>query len=102
MQLEDQLLQAMGLDGLEGEARQKAIEDILYTLNMRVGDRVADILTDEQFDKFEALTNGDPSREELEQWMEQNVPNYKQVIEEEAQKMKAEADDVVNRVMGIS
>lgn len=98
-QVDDQFLSAMGLDGLEGEAKQKALDDILYTLNMRVGERVSEILNEDQLDEFEKLSD-DADEAQLAQWLEQNVPTYKQIIEEEAQKMKDQTDEIDRMVFG--
>lgn len=99
MQVDDQFLQAMGLDGLEGEEKAKALDDVLYTLNMRVGKRVAEILNEEQAAQFEKLSDS-VSNEEISKWLEDNVPNHAQIVEEEAQKMKNEVQATVNQVMG--
>ncbi|HLA49449.1 MAG TPA: DUF5663 domain-containing protein [Candidatus Saccharimonadales bacterium] len=98
MQVDDQFLQAMGLDGLENDEKAAALDDILYTLNMRVGKRVAEILNDKQAAQFEAFSD-DTSNEEIAKWLKENVPNYDQIVEEEAQKMKAEVQATVKQVM---
>ncbi len=87
---DDKFLQAMGLEGLQGEEKRAALEDILYVLDARVTDRMAELLTEQQaaeFDKFDENTDN----EEIAKWLEQNVPNRPQIIEEEAQKMRDEA-----------
>lgn len=101
MQVDDQFLKEMGLGGLQGEEKQKALENILYTLNMRVGAHVSELLNEAQLDKFEQLTSKeDVGQEGLGHWLEYNVPNYKQMVEEELQKMKNEASEMVEKVMG--
>jgi dsDNA-binding SOS-regulon protein len=100
MQVDDQFLNDMGLAGLQGEQRQKALEDILYNLDMRVADRISETLTEAQVTKFEELTAGEPNEEALSQWLAQNVPNYQQLIGEEAEKMRSEAQSTVDRIMG--
>ncbi len=99
-QVDDQFLNDMGLAGLEGEQRQKALEDILYTLDMKVAERVSESLSEEQVIKFEELTEGEPNEEALSQWLAQNVPNYQQLIGEEAEKMRSDASSAVDRIMG--
>ncbi len=99
MPVDDQFLAAMGLDGLEGQEKQKALRDILYTLNIRVGQRVAESLSEEQAAEFENLSN-DVSAEEIGAWLQKNVPNYAQIVEEEAEAMRTEVQGAVKRVMG--
>lgn len=99
-QVDDQFLAAMGLTGLEGEEKQKALEDILYTLNINVGKRVAEDLSEEQTDEFDHLTDGeDVDEQALADWLKTNVPNYEQLINEEAEKMRQQATDIAQRVM---
>lgn len=96
--VDDQFLTAMGLDGLEGEEKQAALNDILTTLNLQIGMRVADILTDEQAQRFEQLSD-DSTPEQIAAWLRQNIPNYDQIAEEEAQKLRGDVQATVNRVM---
>lgn len=101
-QVDDQFLSAMGLDGLKGDRKQKALDNILFTLNANVGQRVAEVLNEEQLDEFDRLTVDEEAvnQDTLTSWLDQNVPNYKQIIEEEAQKMKDNAAEMQQRVMG--
>lgn len=100
---DDQFLTAMGLDSLQGEAKDKALEDILLTLNMRVVSRVLDSLGEDQQKQFEELSSKeDLSNEELSAWIQQNVPNFGDIVNEEAEKMKQENQDILKEVMGES
>jgi len=101
MQVDDQFLQAMGLDGLEGEQKQKALDDILFILDARVADRVAAVITPEQaaeFDKFDDNT----ADSEIAQWLDKNIPNRAQIIEEEAAKMRDEAQAIVKQAGAVA
>jgi len=100
-QVDDEFLKAIGLTGLSEEEKEKALDDILFTLNMNVANRVADSLSDEQMDELEKLTENDKmTDDELAAWLSKNVPNYSQLIEEEAQKMKDFSNGLVDQVMG--
>jgi hypothetical protein len=95
---DDKFLQAMGLAGLDGDAKEQALQNILYTLNMRVGERTADRLTEEQATEFEQFDENTPN-EEIIAWLDKNVPNRMQLIESEAQHMHAKAQADVARAM---
>jgi hypothetical protein len=99
MQVDDQFLSAMGLNGLNEEQKQQALDSILYTLNMNVAKRAAELLNEEQLKEFDGLTDGDGNEQELAQWLEKNIPNYQQIVGEEAQKIKDQNDAIVNKVM---
>lgn len=98
MQVDDQLLKAMGLIGLPDDQKQKALENILYVINMRVAQRVADTLSEQQLDEFEKL-NENSSEEEISKWLADNVPNYLQIVEEEAQSLRDRAHETVDRII---
>jgi len=89
-QVDDQFLVAMGLDGLSEEEKQESLAVILKTLDMNVAQRVSDQLTEEQLAQFDDLLDKE-DEEAITKWLSENVHNYQQIIEEEAQKMKDEA-----------
>jgi hypothetical protein len=89
----------MGLGGLEGVAKREALDDILYTLNLNVGRRMIDQMTDEQQDEFERLSRPGADVEKLMYWIALNVPNHADLIEEEATKMRDEADSFADAGM---
>lgn len=95
IEVDDQLLEAMGLKGLEGEEKDRALTAILSTLNLKVGKRLAETLDENQLDQFEQLED-----DALSEWLAQNVPNFSEIIEEEAQKMRDNNQEMVNAVMG--
>lgn len=96
--VDDQFLVAMGLSGLQGEEKQEALDDILYTLNIRVGQRVADSLSEEQVAEFDKFTPG-TDNQVIADWLKQNIPNYQQIVDEEATKMRDEAQASTDQVM---
>ena len=80
---DDQLLSAMGL------------------LDFNVLHRLAETLSEEQMDQLsDLLSKEDVADAEISQWFAKNVPNYAQLVEEEAQKIKQQQDEVLNKVMG--
>jgi hypothetical protein len=98
--VDDKFLAAMGLEGLQGEEKDEALEDILYTLNMNIGNRVVDMLSDEQAEEFELLSRPSSDPQKLHEWLFKAIPNYAQIIEEETQKLRDETIGLVDEVMG--
>lgn len=94
-----QLIKAMGLDGLPDDEKQEAIENFLTALNNNLGQRVAEVLPDEKVDEFEALLEGEPEPEAVAGWLQQNVPDYMQLVEDEAQKMIAYKDKMLEEAL---
>lgn len=71
---------------------------IYETLEMRVGMKLAQQMTNEQLDEFEAFINRGDEPGALK-WLETNFPNYKQVVADELenlrQEVKASAPQIV-------
>lgn len=98
VQIDDNFLNELGLGGATDEQKQEFIQKTAETLEMRVGSRIAEDLTEEQLQEFEALTpNQDDSPEvmgqkhaQMVEWLAANHSNREQVIEEEFEKLKNE------------
>ena len=88
-QLDDNLLQELGLGTLPPAEKNKMLSHIYETLELRVGMKLAEQMTDAQLDEFEAFIDKNDEAGAL-QWLETNFPNYKQVVAEELAKLKAE------------
>lgn len=87
--LDDQFLQDLGLGGLPTDEKNKMLAHIYETLEMRVGMKLAEQMTDEQLDEFEAYIDRKDEAGALK-WLETNFPNYKQVVADELEALKNE------------
>ncbi len=59
IRIDDSLLEELGLATLPKEERDKLLRQIYETLEMRVGMRLAERMSDAQLDEFERFINGD-------------------------------------------
>jgi isocitrate lyase len=73
-QLDDNFLQEIGLANLPEEQKQPFLEHIYSQLEMRVGTRLSDGLSDEQLGEFEAFI--DRNEEAVRRWIGMYTPNY--------------------------
>ncbi len=87
--LDNALLEELGLGALPAEEKNKMLAQIYETLEMRVGMKLAEQMTNEQLDEFEGFIDRNDEAGALT-WLETNFPNYKQVVAEELEKLKAE------------
>ncbi len=87
--LDDQFLQDLGLGSLPTDEKNKMLAHIYETLEMRVGMKLAEQMTDEQLDEFEAYIDRKDEAGALK-WLETNFPNYKQVVADELEALKNE------------
>lgn len=89
LKIDNALLDEIGLGSLPPEEKNRMLRHIYETLEMRVGMTLAAQMTDQQLDEFEVLAKQNDDTAALE-WLEANFPNYKQVVEDELSKLKAE------------
>lgn len=87
--LDDDFLASVGLGSLPVDDKKPMLQHIYSTLEMNVGMRLAEGMSDEQLDEFEALMNANNEAGALK-WLETNVPNYRDVVAEELEKLKRE------------
>src|ERR1044072_4755701 len=87
--LDDNFLQELGLGTLPVAEKNKMLGHIYETLEMRVGMKLAEQMSNDQLDEFESFIDRNDEAGALK-WLETNFPNYKQVVADELEKLKAE------------
>lgn len=87
--LNNELLDELGLSALPADEKNRMLAHIYETLEMRVGMKLAEQMTNEQLDEFEAFIDRNDEAGALK-WLESNFPNYKQVVADELEKLKSE------------
>ena len=87
--LDDDFLASIGLAALPADQKQDMLRHIYETLELRVGMKIAEQMTNEQLDEFEGFINAKDDAGSLK-WLETNFPGYKQVVAEELEKLKSE------------
>ena len=88
-QLDDNLLQELGLGTLPPAEKNKMLAHIYETLELRVGMKLAEQMSDAQLDEFEKYIDANDEAGALK-WLETNFPNYKEVVASELEKLKGE------------
>lgn len=99
--LDDNLLQELGLGTLAPEDKRAMLGHIYETLEMRVGMTLAQQMTNEQLDEFEAFIDSNDEAGALK-WLETNFPNYKQVVADELEKLKSEIKSQAPQIVAAS
>ena len=98
--LDDNFLIEVGLGSLPAHEKPEMIRDIYNKLELKVGMRLAEQMTDAQLDEFEGLIDQKNDTASL-QWLERNFPNYKQVVAEELEKLKAEVKASAPQILAV-
>jgi hypothetical protein len=96
--LDDNFLIELGLGSLPPADKNKMLAHIYETLEMRVGMRLAERMSNEQLDEFESFIKQNDEGGALK-WLESNFPNYKQVVAEELDKLKSEIKQVAPQIV---
>lgn len=97
IKLDNDLLQELGLGGLSEEEKKKLLAHIYETLEMRVGMKLAEQMTDQQLREFEQFIDRNDEAGAL-RWLETNFPNYKDVVAAEFEKLKSEVRQVAPQI----
>ncbi len=99
--LDDNLLRELGLGALPPQEKNRMLQHIYDTLEMRVGMKLAERMTNEQLDEFEQYIDNNDQPGALK-WLEANFPNYKQVVADELEALKAEIKQVAPQIVAAS
>lgn len=89
LKIDDSLLQDIGLGSLPASEKNSLLKHVYETLEMRVGMRLADQMTNEQLDEFERYFEAKDDAGAFK-WLETNFPNYKEIVQQEFDKLKSE------------
>jgi len=73
-QLDDKFLDDLGLSSLPEEQKRAFLQHIYDELELRVGTRLSEGLSEEQLKEFEAII--DHKEAEVNAWIEQHVPDF--------------------------
>jgi hypothetical protein len=73
-QLDDQFLKDLGLDQLPEDQKQAFLDHIYNELELRVGVRLSDGLSDDQLKEFESFVDRDDAK--VQQWVNANAADY--------------------------
>lgn len=99
--LDNTLLEELGLGSLPPEEKNRMLAHIYETLEMRVGMKLAEQMSNEQLDEFESFIDKNDEAGALK-WLETNFPNYKQVVADELEKLKSEIKATAPQIVAAS
>src|ERR1700744_4720496 len=101
LKIDNSLLQDVGLAGLPDAEKNSFLRHIYETLEMRVGIRLADQMTNQQLDEFEEYFEAKDDAGAFK-WLETNFPNYKDIVQQEFHKLKAEVAQPAPQILAAS
>jgi len=99
--LDDNLLAELGLGSLPTGEKNKMLSHIYETLEMRVGMKLAEQMSEEQLIEFEEFINANDEAGALK-WLETNFPDYKKVVATELETLKGEIKAQAPQILAAS
>lgn len=87
VQLDDELLKELGFDEFPDEEKQAILATMAKNLELKMGLRIAETLSDNQLEELNNLI-GEGKDSEAQQFLRDNVTNYEEIAREELQKYK--------------
>lgn len=101
LKLDNNLLEELGLGSLPDDQKKAMLQHIYETLELRVGTQLANQMTDQQLEEFEKFIDdgGDGNQAQALQWLETNLPNYKQVVNEVFEALKGEIKQMAPQIV---
>lgn len=101
LKLDNALLEDLGLGALPEGEKQLLLRQIYEKLEMNVGVRLADQMSNEQLDEFEKFVDANDDKGAF-QWLETNFPNYKDVVNSEFEKLKIEIKQYAPQMLAVA
>ncbi|HEX4774818.1 MAG TPA: DUF5663 domain-containing protein [Candidatus Saccharimonadales bacterium] len=101
LKIDNSLLEEVGLGAMPESEKNGFLKHIYETLEMRVGIRLADQMSNEQLDEFERYFEAKDDAGAFK-WLETNFPNYKDIVQEEFDKLKGEVAQTAPQILAAS
>ena len=94
-----QFLNDLGLSTVSEDEKAKMVVHIQETLEDRIGARIEKVVDDAaKMDEFDNLIASGDSQE-VNNWLNNNVPNHQQIVAEETEKIKVEIKSQVSAII---
>ena len=86
MEFDEKFLQEMGLSAMPEEEKQKFLDYLQGELEVRIGERISEGLTEVQLNEFDMIDD----QGEATKWLEVNRPDYREIVTRTIEEMKTE------------
>ncbi len=81
------LIKVLGVEDASPEKQDELVDSVGAVVYQAVIVRAMEEMSDEVIDEFEKLTNGAPTPDLIIEFFMKNIPNFEQMMKEEAEKV---------------
>lgn len=81
------LIKVLGVEDASPEKQDELVDSVGAVVYQAVIVRALEEMSDEVVDEFEKLTNGAPTPDLIIEFFMKNIPNFEQMMKEEAEKV---------------
>lgn len=86
MQFDEKFLDEMGLSTMPAEKKPKFLSYLQDKLELTVGERISNNLTEAQLNEFDLITD----QAIATKWLDKNCPNHREIVSDTIKELKAE------------
>ena len=92
------LIQELGLDTLSEKNKQDLVVSLAESLQMRISTRILVMLTEEEKDEFDKLTENHSDEKAVTEFLVKKIPNYDNILVDEYLKFREEILETNSKV----
>src|SRR3989344_2614683 len=89
------LIKSLGMEEASEEKQNEVIESLGVVIYQAVVTRALEEMNDGQLDEFEKISAGEPTPEILVEFFLQKIPNFEQMMKEEAKTIVDDAQNIM-------
>ncbi len=86
IRVDDDFMREVGLEAMPSDEKTPFMKDAEEELEVRIGQEIGGMMSEEQLEEFEVMTDAVMAAE----WLEENIPNYRKITEKVFADFKAE------------
>ena len=86
MKFDEEFLAEVGMAAMGEEEKKAFLEFVQEELEVRVGEEIADGMSEAEISEFENAATDEEARE----WLKKHKPNYREIVEETMRELKEE------------
>lgn len=95
MEIDENFLKEVGLLAMPEAQRKAFLDYVEEELEVRVGRKISEGISEEKLREFEMA-----SKKEALRWLEENKPNFREIIRETVEELKREIAENRDKILG--